>query len=298
MSLSAFKTRLQILLALAAALAFAACAENDGGHEHAASASELADITAIEIAVSGADYETLKAFYRSAAQGGETADRWRVIILPGTPSDADFWGGAMLSIDPRAEVYAIERPGFKGSGPERAVVDLHEQAQAVSSLIEGYDGRILLVGHSFGASVALAAVDLYGDQIDALALVSPYVIPVRGREYQWFKIAGSSLLRFIGGTATHRFFREVSAQREQSAGLLKTAATSCVPVIFIHGALDDTVPLKDVETLAKITPPCAEAELHVIDRGDHFLSVHSARALTGLLNAFIDKVSGNIRRAI
>ncbi|GEM_PF-950645 len=51
------------------------------------------------IAPSDPDARPLKAFQR-AAPGAD----WRIVILPGAPSDAHYWGGAMEMIDPALDV--------------------------------------------------------------------------------------------------------------------------------------------------------------------------------------------------
>lgn len=268
------------------ALALAACeSHNDIPHEHAPAAHEIATIQSVEIAVAGAaDFTSVKGFRRPAAKDAEAR---RVIILPGTPSDVDYWGGAMALLDPSFEVYALERPGYNGSGPERAVTDLDEQARIVGGLVENYRGTTVLIGHSFGASVALAALRRYPAEIDALIFVSPYVIPVEGRQRFWMRAAGSSPFRFIGGTATSGFFSEVFAQRRQSAALLRVAAESCAPVLIVQGEADDIIPLSDVERLKAATAACAGATLEKIPMGDHFLAVHSAEALARAINGFL-----------
>lgn len=275
-------------LALVSAFLVGACSSHEKvPHEHAPSAHAIAEIEAINVAVKGADYASVKAFRRPAAAGTEPR---RVIIIPGTPSDVDYWGGAMALIDPSYEVIAIERPGYNGSGPKRAVTDLDEQAKIIGPLVEGYDGEIVLIGHSFGASVALAALRRYRPHIDGLILVSPYVVPVGGRRRFWLTAAALTPLRFIGGSTTDRFFSEISAQRRQSGALLAIAARSCTPMLIVQGEADEFIPQSDVEKLKTLAPPCAGAQIETIAGGDHSLSVHAAPALARGVNSFLVKL--------
>jgi pimeloyl-ACP methyl ester carboxylesterase len=280
--------------ALVGALLVSACSSHEKvPHEHAPSARAIAEIEAINIAVDGPDYTSVKAFRRPAAARTEPR---RIIIIPGTPSDVDYWGGAMALIDPSYEVIAIERPGYNGSGPKRAVTDLDEQATIIGPLVEGYDGEIVLIGHSFGASVALAALRRYGPHIDGLILVSPYVVPVDGRRRFWLTAAAWTPLRFIGGSKTDRFFSEISAQRRQSRALLAVAAQSCRPMLIVQGEMDDLVPQSDVEKLKALVPPCAGAQIATIAGGDHYLSVHAAHALSRSVNSFLVKLQVDLFR--
>lgn len=269
-------------------LSLAGCeSHNSVEHEHAKSVGQIETIEKIEIAApKGADARPLTA-YRRAAQNAE----WRIIIIPGAPSDVEYWGGAMSMIDDRVDVVAIERPGYHKSGPDRAVTVLSEQAALIAPLIRDFKGRVVLVGHSFGASVALAALDEYGAAIDGVVLVSPYVYPAEGKKARWFNVVRSTPLRFIGGTYTHRFFREVSAQRGQSDALLAIAKQSCAPVLIVQGDLDDLVPIADAERLSQAFPTCADAEFEVIEGADHYMSVHAAGRLTALINGFLKRLA-------
>lgn len=273
----------------AATFALAACAENDGSHEHAPFATELSELTAIEIPVAGEDFAALKAWRRAPRIAG--ADRRRIIIIPGAPSDVGYWGGEMTLLDPYAEIIAVERPGYNGSGPDRAVVDLYEQARAIGAIVRGYDGGLTLIGHSFGASVALAGLAEYGAEIDRLVLISPYVYPVAGRKRVWLNIVAGTPARFIGGVKTHRFFRELGAQERHSRAILEIARRNCAPTIVVHGLEDDLVPLKDAARFAAVLPECANPRFEVIKGADHYMSVHAARALATIINAFAEAVA-------
>jgi pimeloyl-ACP methyl ester carboxylesterase len=277
------------------ALGAAACSgHDDTPHVHAPSAREVAGIEAIELKVEGAAaFDSVRAFRRRAADGGQAR---RIIIVPGAPSDVAYWGGAMALLDPSADVYAIERPGYNGSGGDRAVRDLDEQVKAIGPLVADYSGPVILVGHSYGASVVLAALERYREKIAGVVLASPYVFPVSGRRRLRFEAVRWSPLRYVGGAATDHFFAEVAAQRAQSAGLIRTAAQSCTPMLIVHGEADDIIPIADAERLNALVPPCAGARIEKIAGGDHFLSVHAADALAQAVNSFLARLLTDLFR--
>jgi len=274
---------------IGASLIFIAGCESHNSieHEHAKSINQISSIEKFEVAAPGEREKRAVTAYRRPAANATR----RIIIIPGAPSDVQYWGGAMTMFDPSVDVVAVERPGYHSSGPDRAVTDLSEQAKMISPLIEEFDGEVIIIGHSFGASVALATLELYGDKIDGVVLVSPYVYPVEGKLARWLGFARWSPLRFIGGTSTHRFVREVAAQRRQSGALLKTAEQTCAPALVVHGELDDLVPIANAEKLLHEFPDCAGAEFELIEGGDHYMSVHSAPKLTALVNEFLKRVA-------
>jgi pimeloyl-ACP methyl ester carboxylesterase len=91
-------------------------------------------------------------------------------------------------------VVAVDRPGsgysVRATG---ASASLMAQADAMSALIDALQlGRPLVVGHSFGAAVALALAQRHPERVAGLALVAPLSHPVdsvpapfRGLQIEW-----------------------------------------------------------------------------------------------------------------
>lgn len=74
---------------------------------------------------------------------------------------------------------AVDRPGYGASGlPDEALVDLRRQADLVAALLDALDADdAILVGHSLGGALALAAAVRHPDRVRGLVLVAPYAYP-------------------------------------------------------------------------------------------------------------------------
>lgn len=263
-------------------LGAAACSPHvDEEHPHPPIISEVEEIEARKITVAAFPNDPVTAYFRPAQT---SSPQLRVIILPGTPSSIGYWGGAIQTIDRNAEVYAIERPGYHGSGPNHAVTDIAEQASVVGALLTDAPDQVALIGQSYGSSVALKALDLYRDRIDAIILVSPYVAPVSGRQQVLLRFVRFSPLRFIFGAISNRPIREIESHRKQAPELMQIARESCTPVRIIYGDKDDIATREKVTNLAALFPDCAGADVETIENGDHYLTVHAVETLSQLIN--------------
>lgn len=277
------------LLALVAVTLVGCSSHNDGEHVHAKSASEIESLKHVEIPFTDNNKYFVKAIYRAPLEPHSTQKPMRIVVIPGTPSDVEFWGEAIYRADSRAEIYAIERLGYNGSGPKRAVTSLKQHAEAIRPLVEDYEGTVIVIGQSYGASVALTALQKYSGTIDKIYLVSPYVFPVIGRKAFWLNVIRYSPLRYIGGAKTNNPVAEIVAHKRQSSSVLQIVKNTCTQVHIIHGQNDEIIEINQAHRLKELFPACANATLEIVKDGDHFLQVHSIDALIKSLNAIIQR---------
>jgi pimeloyl-ACP methyl ester carboxylesterase len=203
---------------------------------------------------------------------------WKIVIITGTPSWSEYWAPVIAAVPPNREIIVADRPGFRGSEPEGAVRDLTKQADALAAMLQTRRGeRVLLVGQSFGAPVAILMAARYPDRVHAVVLMSPY-----------FGDRGPTARRMIGaGRLFHGMLprdmrnsiSEVVAQTDQLPGVWQALRGLNQPVVFLHGDDDTFVPLEASQRLA------AEYghTLISVPGGDHFLN---ACCVPALLDAF------------
>jgi pimeloyl-ACP methyl ester carboxylesterase len=92
----------------------------------------------------------------------------------------DFTYAVVDLLAPQFRVVAVDRPGSGYSvRPPGASASLMAQADAMAALIDALKlGRTLVVGHSFGAAVALALAQRHPERVAGLALVAPLTHPM------------------------------------------------------------------------------------------------------------------------
>lgn len=111
-----------------------------------------------------------------AVQQGAGED---VLLLHGAMTTHHDWlAGPAGDLAEGARVTAVDRPGHGLSRRPRFVGTPRDQAAQIA---EGLDrlrvGPAVVVGHSFGALVALALAEQFPDRVTRLVLISPLVFP-------------------------------------------------------------------------------------------------------------------------
>jgi pimeloyl-ACP methyl ester carboxylesterase len=115
------------------------------------------------------DIDGTRLFYRQAGSGTP------VILLHGSASSGAQWKDTIDHLRTRHRVITPDLPGYGGSqvDPSRPVDSLDSDAQAIIELIEKVGEPVHLVGHSFGASVAIKVAMNAGHLVRSLTVFEP-----------------------------------------------------------------------------------------------------------------------------
>lgn len=120
-----------------------------------------------------------------------------VVLLHGNPGySADFQFGAIDALSDDHRVIAIDRPGHGQSERAANVDTVEEHAKLLhDELLALGVSRPVLVGHSWGGSLALAYALAYPDDVGGLVLVAPAAYPDKSDPF-FLQLAGK--VPFIG----------------------------------------------------------------------------------------------------
>lgn len=118
----------------------------------------------------------------------EAGDGPPVVLIHGSITTADEMALALFDdLAPRHRVVAFDRPGHGGSTRGRLEGEPLEQARRLRAGIEALGiERPVLVGHSFGAVVALSYAMEWPDEVAGLVLISPLILPEPRLEHLLF----------------------------------------------------------------------------------------------------------------
>jgi pimeloyl-ACP methyl ester carboxylesterase len=105
-----------------------------------------------------------------------------VMIHGNAGSIEDFEFGAIEKLSSNYRVLAIERPGHgKSDRPRGRTVDVEYQARLLHQALSSLNvAQPVLVGHSWGAALALSYALQYPTEVSALILVAPAAYPDAG----------------------------------------------------------------------------------------------------------------------
>lgn len=111
-----------------------------------------------------------------SVQQGEGRD---LLLVHGAMTTHHDWlEGPADALSERARVTAVDRPGHGLSRRPRFVGTPRDQARQIAAGLDRLGlGPAVVVGHSFGALVALALAELHPDRVAGLVLISPLIFP-------------------------------------------------------------------------------------------------------------------------
>jgi pimeloyl-ACP methyl ester carboxylesterase len=99
-----------------------------------------------------------------------------LVLVHGTTADASRWDPLIPQLEPVVTVHAVDRRGrgASGDGPEYS---LAAEAEDLVAVLEAVGGPVDVLGHSYGALVAVEAARLT-DRIRRLVLYEPALVDI------------------------------------------------------------------------------------------------------------------------
>jgi pimeloyl-ACP methyl ester carboxylesterase len=165
-----------------------------------------------------------------------------IVFIHGTPGSWKAFGQYLVneSLRSRAQLVAVDRPGFGQSDPKQIIPSLQKQSALLAQVLErDFRGRqAILVGHSIGASIAARLAMDYPDMIDGLVLVAPSIDPKLEKPRWYNHLADSTLLRWLLPTDLALANEEVMPLSDELSHMLPLWQRIRIPVIVIQGDKD------------------------------------------------------------
>ena len=191
----------------------------------------------------------------------------RVIFLHGTPGSKGAWSAYMEDVPPGRIYLAVDRPGFGDSGPKK-VVSIWEQAKILAPLLA--PSPPILVGHSYGATLAAVMAALYPDKVAGIVIVAGSVSPHLDKQKPLFRMFKSPALRWMVPRGLNKANDEVLALEEESLAFPILWRNIRCPVVVLQGSEDSLVSVENVIYMEKMMIN-AQLDITVLEGADHFL---------------------------
>ncbi len=180
----------------------------------------------------------------------QPAADWNIIYIHGTPATAAVFGEQFRHPFPRANLAALDRPGFGASGSDRRRPSLEDQANAIGALLPNEPTRrTILVGHSYGAPVALLAALKFTNEVAGVVLIGGSVDPAQERTYTIQRFVDWPLVSRLVPRSLRQCNRELLTLRGDLVRLQPELSALAVPVVMLHGSKDRQVPVANVAYL-------------------------------------------------
>ncbi len=230
-----------------------------------------------------------------------------IIFLHGWLGSWRYWIPCMQDASSAYRAYALDMWGFGDSAKATANYSIPEQVGLLNHfLFEMGIGKIALVGHDFGALVALRYARSYPELVDRMMIVGyplgSGLIDTRV-ESQAVPELRSWMLNGIPGAEPIQQEAE-KADQEAIRATFKMMNESDpedlvlnldIPLLIVHGEMDKAVVPPDIETLARLKE---NAHLVLFEGAGHFPMSEEPSKFSRLLKEFLALEPGESPRQL
>ncbi|TNE56595.1 MAG: alpha/beta hydrolase [Alphaproteobacteria bacterium] len=204
----------------------------------------------------------------------------RVIFVHGTPGSAGAWTDYLEDEPGNFEYIAIDRPGFGSSSPDKAVVSLEEQAEAILPLLEQRDGKWpILVGHSLGGPIIAKVAVMAPEKVGGLVIVAGSFDPELEKVHFVQRLGEFWPIGQILPSTIRNSNRELIALKPELQALAEELGQIKTPTIIVHGTDDNLVPYSNVAFLQPKLENAALLEVVKLEGKNHFLPWNSKQEI-------------------
>ncbi len=206
----------------------------------------------------------------SLLQGGR-AGATRVILVHGTPGEANGWIDHLLHPSVDMEVVALDRPGFGRSRPEGALPRLADQAAAVAALLPEDGTPAVLLGHSLGGPVVARVAADHPTRVSAIVLLAAALDPALETIHPMQHVGAWPLVRGLLPRTIRNANVELMALEPELEALEPALASIVAKVVIMHGTLDPLVPVANVAYAQARLSGARCVRTMLLEGRDHFL---------------------------
>lgn len=204
----------------------------------------------------------------------EGRDSVSVFFVHGSPGSLDAFTDYLIDsqLQAAATLITYDRFGYGNSQPEPSDLSLIKQSEQLYALTRYFDKRHnIFVGHSLGCSIiARLAVD-HPDVVDGLVMVSAPIDPALEPSSWWRPILDFPMIRIAMPHSFRISNKELAPLKEDLEACMPLWEKVRCPVTFIHGDIDNLVPVENVEFGKKVLVNAQEVSEVILEGKGHFI---------------------------
>lgn len=203
----------------------------------------------------------------------------RVVYVHGTPGDANNWSAYVKDPVDGMQSISYDRPGFGRTEPAAALPSLADQARALGVFLDTDGPPAVLVGHSLGGPIIVAAALDRPDRVAGLVIAAGSLDPDLER-WAWFNVAADlAPVRLLLPPSWRHANDEIRPLKDELTALGTRLPDLAVPTIIVHARDDTLVPFANVAYMQRRMPAAAIVDVVALDKADHFVIWNAADAV-------------------
>jgi len=172
-----------------------------------------------------------------------------LMFFHGSPSSLSAWNAYLQDaiLIKKANLFAVDRPGYGYSNFGDAMTSIELQAEIMSALIDQYQLKnVIAIGSSYGGPL-VARMAVLNPNIKAVVMISPAIDPKQEKKIWASRLTQWWLTRWLVPTGYRVAGDEKTVHAAELAKIEKDWDKVIVPVVHIHGDIDDIVPYGNVD---------------------------------------------------
>jgi pimeloyl-ACP methyl ester carboxylesterase len=219
-----------------------------------------------------------------------------VLFLHGSPGSMSYYSWRFMDpvMQQHFRIYAVDRPGYGYSGLGDAEPSIEKQSEMIRPLLDSLNKAkhpIIVVGGSYGSSIACRLAMDHPELVDALVLTGPSLAP--GKEtYFWFTnlIEYRAINWFIP-----RVLRTANAEKfhhkEELEKMLPYWKNIRVPIIYLQGAKDNIIDTANAGFARQHLVNVPYLDIHFFPERQHLLARYEWTTIRNSIMKLYEKVN-------
>jgi pimeloyl-ACP methyl ester carboxylesterase len=218
-----------------------------------------------------------------------------LLFIHGAPSSLSYYKDYLSdsTLLARAHMYAVDRPGYGYSGFGEPMTSIQKQARIIASILDSLHHPhrpVVVVGTSYGTSVASRLAMDFPQLVDGLVLVGPSLAPGEEKIYDIsYPMEVPPLKWMVPRTLVSANAEKLSHYQELKK-MLPLWGRIKVPVIYIQGADDDLIYPSNARFARKKLVNAASLNVTLIPNRGHLITFTEKEFIQKSIVQMLDKV--------
>lgn len=212
-----------------------------------------------------------------------------IVFFHGSPSSLSAWNGYLndTAFVKKARIHAVDRPGYGYSNFGDAMTSIDTQAKVMSNLLDHYDlENVIAIGSSYGGPLA-ARLAYENPRVKGVVMISPAIDPNNEKKIWQSKFTQWWITRWLCPTGYRVAGDEKTVHAQELALIANDWNAVTVPVLHIHGDIDDIVPYENIQYTKDVFP---NIEIITTPNTGHEIAWGRPDLMKPLILEFMEKV--------
>lgn len=172
-----------------------------------------------------------------------------LLFFHGSPSSLSAWNGYLTNphLIEKTNMYTVDRPGYGYSNFGEEMTSIADQSKIMSALVDSLQLKnVIVIGSSYGGPLA-AHLAVLNNNISGVIMISPAIDPNNEKKIWASRLTQWWITRWLVPTGYRVAGDEKTVHADELAVIEKDWGKIKVPVLHIHGDIDEIVPYENVD---------------------------------------------------